>query len=48
MKRVQLTLDEKSLAYLKSLVESGECANLSHAVRRIIAKCMEKEKELHE
>jgi Arc/MetJ-type ribon-helix-helix transcriptional regulator len=48
MKRIQLTLDEKSLAYLKSMVESGECASLSHAVRRIIAKCMEQEKERHE
>jgi len=36
MPRVQLTLDEKDLAYLKRLVESGECASLSHAVRRII------------
>ena len=38
MKRVQLTLDEKSLAYLKSVVESGECASLSHAVRKIVAR----------
>jgi len=44
MKRVQLTLDEKSLAYLKSVVESGECASLSHAVRRIIARYIEEKK----
>jgi hypothetical protein len=31
MPRVQLTLDEKTLAYLRRLVESGECASLSHA-----------------
>jgi Arc/MetJ-type ribon-helix-helix transcriptional regulator len=45
MKRVQLTLDEKSLAYLKSMVDSGECASLSHAVRKIIARHMQEEKE---
>ncbi|MDI6904028.1 MAG: hypothetical protein QMD13_00830 [Candidatus Bathyarchaeia archaeon] len=45
MKRVQLTLDEKSLAYLKSLVESGDAASLSHAVRKIIAKHMREEKK---
>ena len=43
MKRVQLTLDEKSLAYLKSMVESGECASLSHAIRKIVAKYMREE-----
>lgn len=43
MKRVQLTLDEKSLAYLKRLVESGEAASLSHAARKIIAKAMREE-----
>jgi Arc/MetJ-type ribon-helix-helix transcriptional regulator len=48
MKRVQLTLDEKSLAYLKRLVESGDAASLSHAVRKIIRKQMLKEKERHE
>lgn len=30
-KRIQLTLDKKSLAYLKRLVDSGNCASLSHA-----------------
>lgn len=45
MRRVQLTLDERSLTYLKSLVESGECASLSHAVRKIIAKAMKEEKK---
>jgi Arc/MetJ-type ribon-helix-helix transcriptional regulator len=44
MKRVQITLDEKTLAYLKSLVDSGECASLSHAVRKIVGRYME-EKE---
>jgi metal-responsive CopG/Arc/MetJ family transcriptional regulator len=44
MKRVQLTLDEKSPAYLKSVVESGECASLSHTVRRIIARYIEEKK----
>jgi Arc/MetJ-type ribon-helix-helix transcriptional regulator len=47
MKRVQLTLDERSLAYLRSLVETGECASLSHAVRKIIAKHI-REKETAE
>ena len=46
MKRVQLTLDQKSLDYLNSLVDSGECASLSHAVRRSIARLMQgKEKQ---
>lgn len=48
MKRVQLTLDEKGLAYLKSLVESGDAASLSHAVRRIIARHMQEETKHHE
>jgi len=43
MKRVQITLDEKTLAYLRSLVESGECANLSHAIRKIVARYMKEE-----
>ena len=42
-KRVQLTLDEKTLAYLRGLVETNECASLSHAVRRIIARHMREE-----
>ena len=40
MKRVQLTLDEKTIAYLRGLVESGECASLSHAVRKIVGHYM--------
>lgn len=36
MPRVQLTLEERDLRYLRSLVKSSECASLSHAVRRII------------
>ena len=44
MKRVQLTLDEKSMACLRSLVESGDAASLSHAARKIIAKYMKEEK----
>jgi len=36
MPRVQLTLDEKGLRYLRRLVSTGECASLSHAIRRII------------
>jgi Arc/MetJ-type ribon-helix-helix transcriptional regulator len=36
MKRVQLTLDERTLAYLRRLVNCGECASLSHAVRKIV------------
>jgi len=38
---VQLTLDEETITYLQSLVESGECASLSHAVRKIVAKHMQ-------
>jgi len=34
--RVQLTLDEETFRYLRSLVDSDEAASLSHAVRRII------------
>ena len=36
MWKVQITLDEESLKYLRSLVESGECKNVSHATRKII------------
>jgi len=36
MARIQLTIEEKDLAYLKRLVKRGEAASLSHAVRRII------------
>jgi Arc/MetJ-type ribon-helix-helix transcriptional regulator len=36
MTRVQLTLQEKDLRYLRRLVSTGECASLSHAVRKII------------
>jgi len=42
--KVQLTLDEKTLAYLKGLVETNECASLSHAVRRIVTKHMRERK----
>ena len=45
MKRVQITLDEKTLTYLKSIVESGECASLSHAVRKIVAEHMREDKK---
>jgi len=38
MKRVQLTLDERSLACLESMVRSGDAASLSHAARKIIAR----------
>lgn len=40
MKRVQITLNEASLAFLRGLVESGECASLSHAVRMIVGHYM--------
>ena len=45
MKRVQLTLDERTLAYLRRLVKSGECASLSHAVRKIVGHHMQEEEE---
>jgi Arc/MetJ-type ribon-helix-helix transcriptional regulator len=45
-KRVQLTLDEKTVEYLDSLVESGEAASRSHAVRKIIKRRMKEEKRL--
>jgi len=46
--RVQITLDEESLKYLRSLVESGECTSISHATRKIIAKHREEhEKPKH-
>jgi len=38
MKRVNLTLDEATLSFLKDLVASGECASLSHAVRVIVGR----------
>jgi Arc/MetJ-type ribon-helix-helix transcriptional regulator len=38
MKRVQLTLDERTMAYLRRLVKCGECASLSHAVRKIVGR----------
>jgi len=34
--RVQVTLDESTFRYLRSLVDSEEAASLSHAVRRIV------------
>jgi len=34
--RVQLTLDNATFEYLRKLVDSGEAASLSHAVRRIV------------
>jgi len=43
-KRVQTSLDEKNLTYLKSLVESGEAASLSHAIRKIVGQRMREEK----
>ncbi len=45
MRRVQLTLDEKTIAYLRRLVESRECASLSHAVRKIVGRHMQEEEE---
>ena len=45
MKRVQLTLDKETLAYLRDLVESGECASLSHAVRKIVRHHMREEEK---
>ena len=40
MKRVNLTLDEESLAFLRGLVQSGECASRSHAVRWVVGRYM--------
>lgn len=40
MKRVALTLDERTITYLRGLVKSGECASLSHAVRKIVGHYM--------
>lgn len=40
-----MTLDEETLTYLKGLVESGDCASLSHAVRRIIKRQMREEEK---
>jgi len=34
--RVQLTLDEETFRYLRSLVGRDEAASMSHAVRRIV------------
>jgi Arc/MetJ-type ribon-helix-helix transcriptional regulator len=34
--RVQVTLDESTFRYLRSLVDSEEAASLSHAIRRIV------------
>jgi len=36
MWKVNITLDEECLKYLRSLVESGECKSVSHATRKII------------
>ena len=36
MARINLTISEKDLAYLRRLVESEEAASLSHAVRKIV------------
>jgi len=46
MRRVQLTLNEKTIAYLRRLVESGECASLSHAVRKIVGRHMREEERI--
>jgi Arc/MetJ-type ribon-helix-helix transcriptional regulator len=48
MKRVQVTLDEENLAYLKRLVRSGDSASLSHAIRKIIARVRKEEREKKE
>lgn len=45
MRRVQLTLDERTLAYLRRMVQSGECASLSHAVRKIVGHYMREEEK---
>jgi len=45
MKRVQITLDERTLAYLRRLVKCGECASLSHAVRKIVGRLILEEEE---
>jgi hypothetical protein len=48
MARVNLTISEKDLAYLRCLVKSEEAASLSHAVRKIVKqyrKLMHEEKQ---
>ena len=34
--RVQVTLDGETYRYLHRLVETGEAASLSHAIRRVV------------
>jgi len=36
MARINLTISEKDLRYLRVLVKSGEASSVSHAVRKII------------
>ncbi len=40
--RINVSLDASSLTFLKKIVSSGDCASVSHAIRKAVRK-MEKE-----
>ena len=43
MRKIQVLLPEEMIAYLQSVVESGETDSLSQTIRRIIMKEMRKD-----
>ena len=42
MRKIQVLLPEEMIAYLQSVVESGETESLSQTIRKIILKEMRK------
>ena len=43
MRKIQVNLPEEMIAYLQSIVDSGETDSMSQTVRRIILKEMRKD-----
>lgn len=42
MKKIQVLLPDEVIAYIQSLVDSGETENMSQTIRRIIVKEMKR------
>ncbi len=43
MRKIQVNLPEEMIAYLQSIVDSGETESMSQTVRKIILKEMKKD-----
>ena len=43
MRKIQVLLPEEMIAYLQSIVDSGETESMSQTIRRIILKEMRKD-----